>query len=318
VVSSYRRPAFLPELITALEAQTLPADDFEVVVVDNGSGDDTWSVLRRLCDATALRLQIARTSANRGPAGGRNLAVSLTRAPFVAFTDDDCLPTPGWLAAMLRASNGADIVQGRTAPDPEGARTSPWDRSVDVRVQTPFYETCNLGAHRRLLEQLGGFDTTGTVVGHRSARPFGEDAELGWRAKMAGARVVFEPSAVVHHRWLPGRYWDWLAERRQLGNFPALAKRSGDVAAVLWGRVFLTRSTAAFDLWVTAAVLGLWFRRPAVAVAGALPWLALRWPEARQRGGRAMPIRLMQVGLGDVVGMASLVEGSIRHRRVVL
>jgi hypothetical protein len=244
--------------------------------------------------------------------------VSLTRAPFVAFTDDDCLPTAGWLEAMRGAAETADVVQGHTSPDPEGRRTSPWDRSVHVWAPTPFYETCNLVVRRALFEQLGGFDANGSVIGHRSARPFGEDAELGWRARVAGASIAFEDTAIVHHRWLPGRYFDWLSERRQLANFPALARRSTDVADVLWHRVFLTRATAAFDLALVATVAGVLTRRPLLAVAGGLPWLGLRWPEARRRGGRPMPVPLMQLGLGDLVGMVSLLEGSIRHRRVVI
>ncbi len=88
VVSTYGRSSFLPELIGHLKTQDLDRARFEVTVVDNGSADDTWAVLRAAVESSGpLRLQVARVEVNRGPGGGRNLGVALSRGGMVAFTD---------------------------------------------------------------------------------------------------------------------------------------------------------------------------------------------------------------------------------------
>src|SRR5580704_7146127 len=99
VVSTYRRPEFLAGLIAALNEQSLPLEEFEIVIVDNGSTDSTWSALCDLVRSAPTRMAVTTLEANRGPGGGRNHAISLVRAPYLAITDDDCLPTSGWLEA---------------------------------------------------------------------------------------------------------------------------------------------------------------------------------------------------------------------------
>src|SRR4051794_20362988 len=109
VVSTYNRAGYLRDLTKCLDAQTLPRDQFDVVIVDNGSTDETPTL-----GVTTLRLD-----ENRGPGGGRNAGVARTDAPIVVFTDDDCLPSPNWLARLLPAFDDPDVVvaQGRVDPD---------------------------------------------------------------------------------------------------------------------------------------------------------------------------------------------------------
>jgi glycosyltransferase involved in cell wall biosynthesis len=319
VVSTFGRAGFLEELLQRLRDQDVPADRFEVTIVDNGSADDTWEVLEAAVRGDdRLRLQVARVEQNRAPAGGRNLAVALSRGEVIAFTDDDCLPAPGWLSSIQREVRaGAAIVQGRTEPPPDGVRTSDWDRSVWVLARSGLFETCNMAYRRADLEALGGFDERSAVVGHRAARPFGEDVELGWRAEGLGGRYAFAHDALVHHRWLPGSYRSWLSERRQLANFPALARRVPAVRALFWNRVFLTRTSAAFDLAVVGAVAAGIASQPLLLVT-AVPWARQRWVDAADRPGRRRAVRVVQLAVGDVVALGALAEGSLRHRRLLL
>ena len=318
-VSTFGRAGFLEELLERLRVQDLPADRFEVTIVDNGSSDDTWDLLQAAVRRDdPLRLQVARVEQNRAPAGGRNLAVALSRGEVVAFTDDDCLPTPGWLSSILQEVRaGAAIVQGRTEPQPDGVRTSDWDRSVWVLARSGLFETCNMAYRRADLEALGGFDQRSAVIGHRAARPFGEDVELGWRAEGLGGRYAFADDALVHHRWLPGSYRSWLAERRQLANFPALARRVPAVRTLFWNRIFLTRTSAAFDLAVVGAVAAGLTSRPLLLLAAA-PWVRQRWLDAGDRPGRGRAVRVAQLAVGDLAALGALAEGSLRHRWLLL
>jgi len=318
-VSTWGRAEFLPELISCLERQTMPLADFEVVIVDNGSSDTTWAVLSAVAGATSLRLCAGRLDANRGSGGGRNAAVSLGRSPIIAFTDDDCLATPGWIAEVRRAfDTDADFVQGRTLPDPTAERDAgPWDHSVWVTGPTALFETCNIAYRRRMFDLVGGFDEVDPFTTRKRRLPFGEDAVLGARIVRAGGAPSYAEDALVYHRYLPSSYSSYLKRRRQVGEFPGLARRSHLVRNVLWHRVFLSRRTAAFDLAVACGAVAALSRR-AWPLIGVVPWLRECSAEAARRPGRTTPYRVSQVALGDAVGLAGLLLGSARHGRLVV
>src|SRR2546430_13920788 len=98
VVATHQRAHLLPRLIKALEDQEA-APAFEVIVVDDSSTDGTWDVLVGLASSSTVRLRPLQTLRNSGPAAARNLGWRSAAGRVVAFTDDDCVPRPGWLAA---------------------------------------------------------------------------------------------------------------------------------------------------------------------------------------------------------------------------
>jgi GT2 family glycosyltransferase len=317
LVPTYDRERFLRELVAALEGQLMPTERFEVVIVDNGSRDETWTTLSKLIAATPLRMLAARVEPNRGPAVARNLAASLSRAPAIAFTDDDCLPSPGWIEALAaELAAGADLVQGPTLPEPHGAaRSGPWDRTIRVEDPSPLFETCNIAYRRAVFDEAGGFAEG--LVERQHRMPFGEDVELGWRVRTSGGTTTFAPAAIVHHRVHAGGYRAWLDEQKRLGLFPTLVARNPGLASALWGGVFLTPKTAAADLAAAATLATVLARQP-LLLLGTVPWIAARWRDARARPGRPAPVRLAQLAVGDAVGLAALLKGSVRARRLVV
>jgi GT2 family glycosyltransferase len=317
IVPTHDRASLLPELIGALEHQG-SADPFEVVVVDDASSDDTWRALNDIAAGTTLPFRAARLAANAGPAVARNVAASLARAPLLAFTDDDCLPARDWIEALAEGFRIGDIVQGRTLPyPPEAENAGPWARSVWITHPSNLFETCNLGVRKDAFDRLGGFGENRPSSPRGTRAHFGEDAALGWRLVAGGGRVTFAGGALIHHRVHPASYADWLAEQRRLAMFPGLVVRAPGMRRALTLGIFLSPDTALFDLTVAAAVAAIASGIPWIAVAG-VPWAWRRWRQSRHRPGRARILRLGQLGLGDVVGLASLVEGSVRARTVVL
>ncbi len=196
VVATRDRPQRLGRLLAALRAQSLPADRFEVVVVDDGSPPATASVLDAERRRGELALRTHRHPVGRGPGAARNTGWRAARGPLVAFTDDDCTPATEWLATALavhRAHPGA-IVQGATFPDPaEAGDMGLLARTVSVDAAGPQYATCNIFYPRELLEALGGFDES------FGPRPTAEDTDLAWRAIEAGRDAVFARDAIVLH-----------------------------------------------------------------------------------------------------------------------
>jgi glycosyltransferase involved in cell wall biosynthesis len=322
VVSTFGRPGFLAELVRSLADQSLPHDDYEIVIVDNGSTDATWSILQKLAASSPARVAVATLAENKGPGGGRNHAFSFVRAPLAAITDDDCLPTTRWLSAMLASlSAGQDVVQGQVEADPTDREAAgPWDHTKWITTPTPFFETCNVAYRVSAFHGVGGFDEADALTAQVSGRAFGEDALLAWRVQEAGGRAAFVEDSLVYHRNIPATFKDWLNGQRNLVGFPGLGNRSPLVASWFWRRYFLSKGTALFDAAALALVAALLLRRPWLLLGG-LPWLRHRWPDAlhRARGEQSVALlRLAQLGVADGVSLASLVEGSVRHRRLLL
>jgi glycosyltransferase involved in cell wall biosynthesis len=328
VVATYARPRALGALVGALAVQTMDPRRFEVMVVDDGSPDDTWDELTALAAATPIRLLGLRLEANQGQGPARNAGVARARAEVLAFTDDDCLPAPGWLEALtspLVGSGPGVVVQGVTRPPGGGAGMGPWDRALWVLRPSWLFETCNIAYHRRDFSAAGGFPGRGQVPSTPTGKLVGEDAVLGWRVAEGGARLLFEAEAVVHHPAEAATFREWLAAQRGKAVFPDLAGRSPYARRALWGRWFLAPRTAAFDLAVvttTAALIGRRAGRsrlaPRMVVLAVLPWVWLALPEAAAKRGRHPALRLAQLAAGDLVGLVALAGASIRSRRVVL
>lgn len=310
VVSTHGRSHYLTGLLDALEAQD--AASFEVVVADNGSPDDTWSVLADRCARTPLRLLALRLDPHDGPAVPRNTAVTHARAALLAFTDDDCLPTPGWLGALERALiPGVTVAQGRTEPQP-GEGGGAWGRTLRVDRLTGLYETANLACPRQAFDAAGGFPAERLLSG----RAFGEDVLLGHRLAAAG-RPVFAPDALMRHRVVPGTYQQFLSERRRLEGFPLLVQHVPVLREQFVAGVFLSRRTAVADLGLAGIAAAALLRTPVPLVA-ALPWARQCWRSARGRPGKSPVVRAGQLAVGDAVAAAALVSGSVRARRLVL
>ena len=313
VVPTFNRRDYVTELIGALRQQTHTG--FRVVVVDDGSVDDTCDLAHAAIGADPRFTLIS--TANRGPACARNTGWRAASTDWVAFTDDDCLPQPGWLAGLLAEAEAAeaDVVQGQTVPDPT-VRTDgpPWFvRSLRVRSWSGRFQTCNLLVRTALLQELDGFDET-------FGRPIGEDTDLGLRMLGAGATTAFAAEAEVHHRVLPMTYRQFLRRRSHWAQVVQLVKVNPDARAIFPHRYVAHRSHAAF--WVSLPLVGwaLAQRLWAVPLVALVAYSAMRSYKSRDRGGN--PLWRMAWGateLGGVaVGAVSFAIESVRYRRLLL
>ena len=290
VISSYERPESLARLLSALAAQTLARDAFEVIVVDNGSGPHTGRTLARAAVELGLELRTLRHEQTLGPAGGRNSGWHAARAPLVAFTDDDCRPAPDWLARLLDAAAAVPdgqlaVIQGATKPDPEelaALRHTLFARIVAVAAADGRFETCNILYPRALLERLGGFDESFRPRGLRAA-PVGEDTDLGWRARALGALSVFVPTAVVYHDVVSHGALGTLAHQTRWAGAAHLFKVHPEARAILFRHVFwnvwhymLVQALLALALprWLRRVILGRYLRalRDRAREGGAGTW----------------------------------------------
>ncbi len=267
-IATLDRPDALVRCLDALlSGGVLPA---EVIIVDQSQNDATQEVVeaRRNSKVPIIYVRQAR----RGLSASRNFALAHVRCPVIAVTDDDCVPDPGWIAAIARTFESAPALHaltGRVLPlGPETSDTY----VVAVRESLSRQEFTgktlpwiigggnNFAMKRDWFERAGGCDEH---LGVGSPGKAAEDMDLFYRLLRAGATIRYEPNALVYHeRTSKGRR---LATRWSygfgIGAFCSLWLRRGDFYAL---RVLMN--------W-----LG-WQSRELI-VAGQ----HRRWPEAHQR-----------------------------------
>jgi GT2 family glycosyltransferase len=303
VVPTHNRASRLARLVRSLEEQELrPA---EVIVVDDGSGDDTPAVLAALVASTPLPLAVIRIEAPAGPAVARNRGWRAASAPLVAFTDDDCRPSAAWLArsvAALESSPRVGIVQG--AVRPASAERNRWDATREIVGPTAYFEGCNLLVRREALEQSGGF---GETLGMG-----GEDTWLGWAVLRRGWERAFAPDAVVVHDVVRSAYRWHLRQAWLNGNVAPLVKEFPGLRDAFWRPWAFRASHAALLAGAIGALMAP--RRP-VAAALTLPYLHLRlWQQRTARPDRDWARDRALETVLDVTEVASTLRLALRSR----
>jgi glycosyltransferase involved in cell wall biosynthesis len=308
-VSTYQRATMLPRLFEALEGQTLPLGEFELIVVDNGSGPDTAEMIQKLAASSELRVHAVRVEPNRGPAFGRNFAWREARAEIVAFTDDDCAPAPGWLEHGLHAMLAGDaVVVGQTIPDPE-LPLGPFSRTIRVD-DVNWLPTCNVFYKHEDLEAAGGFDEA-------FLEPGGEDTDLALRVRAMRERDFhFVPEALVYHDVRPSRFLDAARETLRWKGAARFFRLHPDARERLHRGIFWKPSHPKVLLATTGLALGfVWL--PGIALT--LPWLHYRTKIRRPPGRRRVAyLSLPGTFVIDLLETATMIRGSLKHRTLVL
>ncbi|MBN1517760.1 glycosyltransferase [Candidatus Sumerlaeota bacterium] len=193
VVATYNGGRTLRQCLESLEQLDYP--DYEVIVVDDGSTDDTQEILK---DFPKLRVV---TQTNQGLSLARNSGIEAATGDIVAFTDSDCFVDRDWLYHLALIFQRKDIA-GAGGPN----LTPPEDRLAARAVAlAPGHAThvlidydevehvpgCNMAFRREVLLEAGGFDPV--------FRKAGDDVDIIWRLRDMGHRMAFAPGAFVWH-----------------------------------------------------------------------------------------------------------------------
>jgi glycosyltransferase involved in cell wall biosynthesis len=308
VLATHNRARRLAALLETLRSQTMPDDRYEIVVVDDGSSDQTADVLdQALAEDGGPALRVIRRARAEGPAVARNEGWRAARAALIAFTDDDCAATPGWLEAGVHAARthpGA-IVQGRVEMNPDELdRYNPFAHTFSVDEPSISFETANVFYPRSLLEQLGGFDSA-SYPG-----PGGEDTDLGWRALETGAEAVFAPDAVIHHGVVSIGALKRLRVAARWTKTIGLYRRHPGLRKHLILGVFWRYNHYLLARFILALVLPR--RWGALRLMLAAPYVT--YLTDRRTGPLLAPYLLAL----DVVEVAAVLRGAVRYRTLVI
>lgn len=191
IVPARNEGAGIDRCLSALQAQDIGG--FEIVVVDNGSTDDTA--------ARAAAFPVTLVSEPRpGPAAARNAGIRKARGAMLAFTDADCVPQPDWLRQLLAGADDEETgcFVGEIVPldplNPVARRLHMREDICPLRLLSqspPVAATGNIAYRRSVFEAIGLFDETFDC---------GEDGDLFWRMVRSGQfRYRYHPNAVVAH-----------------------------------------------------------------------------------------------------------------------
>lgn len=227
VAPTFNRRESLLRLLAGLARQTYPADQFEVVVVDDGSTDGTAGRLRTL--TLPYRLTVL-TQSNQGPAVARNLGVERARGALIVFLDDDVAPSPGVLAEHVASHHGRSdlVVMGPMLPPGDWPRPAwiRWEeehlvqqyRAMEAGDYAPTprqFFSGNASLFRERFLEAGGFDPE-----FRRA----EDLELAFRLSARGAGFVFNARAEVLH-YAARSFESWRRVPYQYGRYEVAMHR---------------------------------------------------------------------------------------------
>jgi len=244
IVPVFNSAKVVGDCITSLLDQDYPKENYEIIIVDDGSTDNVKDVVSGLRGVRFIPQQHA------GPAAARNLGVAKASGDIVLFTDADCIPNQDWIRQMVEPFSDAGVagVSGtyRTLNSASlmarfvgyeiahrHARMSRFD-SID------FIGTAYAGYRKSVFEKFNGFDTG-------FATSSGEDPDLSFRMDAAGNRLVFQPHAVVAHRhpeslhaYLRQKFWRAYWRVRLYGKHPSKMRGESYTPALLIPQAALT------------------------------------------------------------------------------
>ena len=311
VVATHNRAGCLAELWARLEAQSLSADRFELIVVDDCSTDNTWDTLLGLQRTAAVPTRVLQTTRNSGGAAvPRNVGWRATSAPITAFIDDDCAPAATWLEAgltTLQADPRLGVVQGRVKPPPDfdPSTAGRWQVWRDIEGPSPWFEGTNIFYRREALEQAGGFNEEMGI--------WGEDTDLGWKVLEAGWNRGYCSEALVRHD-VEVRDWRWwLRFSWKDRNLVRVAATHPQIRREAFWRPWAMRREDAVVAWAAlGVVLGMRWR-PAILLAAPYVW------SMRPRPGEGNPlIEAMKIVSVDAVRLTARLTRSLEEGVLVL
>lgn len=200
VVPTYNRCHLLSDCLRSLNEQTIGTSSYEVIVVDDGSIDDTPVVIEEFSRSSKVNLINLRQK-NRGPAAARNLGIKSAAGQLVAFTDDDCEVTPDWLKRLVEGFTDEKVggVGGIGKQKTSGNINDYlyYEKILEPGVMNGkvlYLVTANACYRKKILEEVGGFD-------ERIRFPGGEDPDLSLKILERGYQLRRNPECIVYHQY---------------------------------------------------------------------------------------------------------------------
>jgi glucosyl-dolichyl phosphate glucuronosyltransferase len=234
IISTYNRADSLRSTLESFREQESDGTDYEIIVVDNNSTDETCDVVASFGHAARQLNVYYCFEGTQGVSYARNKGIATARGRLIAFTDDDIRPTPNWISSIRAAFDNfpnVDCIGGKVLPDSE-TRFPPWltqrhwtplalmdlgDKPLELDVQNgPGLIGANLAVRAGVFNDVGYFDPKLQRV--KDSIGSMEDHEFLLRLKRADKRIMYVPSLVVHSHVFPERLTKSYHRRWHVGH----------------------------------------------------------------------------------------------------
>ncbi len=194
IVPAYNAQKFIGKCIEALLAQKYQRENYEIIVIDDGSTDRTSDIVRTYPVKYIFQK-------NKGPAAARNAGAKEAKGEIILFTDSDCIPFDNWIEEMVKPFDDTEIMAVKGAYKTN--QKSIIARFAQLEFEERFemlkkagsidmVDTYSAGYRKDIFLQMGGFDVNFPVANN-------EDTELSYRMSKLGYKMVFNPEAIVYH-----------------------------------------------------------------------------------------------------------------------
>jgi cellulose synthase/poly-beta-1,6-N-acetylglucosamine synthase-like glycosyltransferase len=324
IIPAYQAAAVLPKCLNALHRQSIDRSRYEIIVVDDGSTDNTATVAEQVLNTSSAQdiraTQVIRAT-HGGPAQARNLGTQAAQGRLLLFTDADCEPVSDWIEQISSVFVDPSISGAKGTY--RTRQTSLVARFVQQEYQErydrlqrlapiDFVDTYSAAYRRDVFIDQGGFDAVGLPTASV------EDQEFSFRLTASGHRLVFVPEAVVYHqhnaslwRYFRRKYYIGFWKITVLRRHPAKAWRDSHTPQMI--KVQIALLAAALSITLTALLLpigpgvpiGLWIAF-FLTMGPLLIKIARRDPVVLLVAPLMIGVRTLALGLGMFNGLLRL------------
>jgi cellulose synthase/poly-beta-1,6-N-acetylglucosamine synthase-like glycosyltransferase len=197
IIPAYNAEKTISSTLEALLNQNYSKNKYEIIVVDDGSADNTKIIVKKFKKVKLIQQK------HKGPAAARNLGVKHAKGDIVLFTDADCIPDKNWIRYMIEPFKNPEIV-GVSGTYKTLNKESLIARFVGYEIEQrhekmkkqkciDFIGTFSAAYRKNIFLQFGGFDTCFKTSS-------GEDIEFSYKLADCGLKMVFQPKAFVYHK----------------------------------------------------------------------------------------------------------------------
>lgn len=194
IIPAYNAENTLAATLESLENQTYPKENYEIIVVDDGSTDKTAEI------AKSYNVRYIYQK-NAGPASARNKGVQFANGEIILFTDSDCVPESNWISELVRPFSDPEVAaaKGRYLTKQKERIANFAQLEFEERYRKllnykyiDFVDSYSAAFRKSVFLSVGGFDQQFTVANN-------EDVELSYKLVSKGYKMLFVPEAIVYH-----------------------------------------------------------------------------------------------------------------------
>lgn len=205
IIPTFNRVDEIKELLKSLSEQTISQNEFEVIVVDDGSTDNTVEIIESIKKKSSFEIKILNQD-HKGPGEARNLGMSNAKGKYFVFIDSDCIADPNWLLAYKKEVEFSDVA-GFGGPDSVLPNFLPIQKAIDYsmtsfittggirghskkKISKYYPRSFNMGVRADIVDKIGGMGK----LRH------GQDIEFSNRILSTGEPIIKVEAAVVYHK----------------------------------------------------------------------------------------------------------------------